>query len=185
SFARSGGSNCGSSSGDGNGNPVGAGGCGLPAETSGLVAAGRNCSWPSAVKPGSVPRTVPAHSPGTMVAELCTQLLDPATLRPLDEGSRLVGAQTGGSASEAACTRRMVGAAPAPVWKMTLLCISSDSRPSCTSTAVALPERLNTRVLLTMRSRPWLRPLRSPPARIALRQLEPWTITLPTTSTSS
>src|SRR5690606_1375708 len=117
SFARSGGANCGSSSGDGNGKPGGADGCGLPAETSGLVAAGRNCSWPMPVKPGSVPRTVPAHSPGTMVAELCTQLLDPATLRPLDQGSRLVGAQTGGSTSEAACTRRMLGAAPAPVWK--------------------------------------------------------------------
>src|SRR5690606_30454481 len=136
-------------------------------------------------RPGSPPRRVPVHSGGTRLAEDCTQLLLPATLRPLLHGSRLVGAQYGVSTSEASFTRRIAGAAPEPVWWITLLCISSDSRPSCTSSALAAPPRVNRIVLLTSRSRPWLRPLRSPPARIALRQLPPWTITLPTTSTSS
>src|SRR5690606_5585264 len=93
SFARCGGSNCGNSSGDGNGNADGAGGCGLPADTSGLFAVGRSWSWPMFDSPGSVPRRVPVNSAGTSAAEDCTQLLLPATLRPLLQGSRLVGAQ--------------------------------------------------------------------------------------------
>ena len=92
-FARIGGSNCGNARGDGNGKPGGVGGEALPLETSGLLASGRSWRWPMSVNSGSVPRRVLVSSDGTSVADDCTQLFEPATLRPLDHGSRLVGAQ--------------------------------------------------------------------------------------------
>src|SRR5690606_37847427 len=163
-FARIGGSNCGSDSGDGKGNPGGVAGDALPAETSGLLPSGRSRNRAMFLRRGSWPRRVPVSSPGTRVAEDWNQLFDPATLRPSDQGSLPVGSQKGVFTSEASCTRRMLGAAPAPAWWTTLLCISTDPWPSCTRTALAGPGRVNRIVLLTILRRPWLRPLRSPPA---------------------
>src|SRR5690606_10969208 len=93
--ARSGGSKAGSSSGDGNGNALGVAGVAVPAETSGLPSRGRNERCAMLVSCGSLPRTVPVHSDGTLPALDCTQLLLPATLRPLLHGSRPSGAQYG------------------------------------------------------------------------------------------
>src|SRR5690606_11657151 len=133
---------------------------------------------------GSLPRTLPVHSEGTLPALDCTQLLLPATLRPLLHGARPSGAQYGVSPLAAGFSRTMFGAPP-PVWWIRLLCISCEPSPSCTNTAFACPLRSNRMVLLTMRTRPSLRPLRSPPARIACGQLDVCTITLPTISVSS
>src|SRR5690606_27692164 len=86
---------------------------------------------------GSAPRSVPSSSAGTRLAEACTQLFDPATLRPSDQGSLLAGPQNGAFTSEAACSRKISGADPPVAWWITLLCISTEPCPSCTSTAVA------------------------------------------------
>src|SRR3546814_16849588 len=90
-LARNGGSNRGSSSGDGNGKAGGVTGCGLPADTSGLAAAGRSWCWAMLAHIGLPPLSVPVHSCGTSCADDCTQLLEPATFRPSVQGSRRSG----------------------------------------------------------------------------------------------
>src|SRR5690606_40105702 len=105
-FSRCGGSKAGTANGEGNGNPFGAAGEGSPAATSGLAATGRSRPRAGSSSLGSAPRSVPSSSAGTRLAEACTQLFDPATLRPSDQGSLLAGPQNGAFTSEAACSRK-------------------------------------------------------------------------------
>src|SRR3546814_9847661 len=135
---------------------------------------------------GLLPLSVPVHSCGTSCAEDCTQLLEPATLRPSVQGSRLCGPQYGVDTLLAGFSRTMAGVLPTGAWQMTLLCISSEPAPSYTITALAWPELVNSTVLFTISTRPWLRTLMSPPMRTALRQPGLlWKMTLPTRSASS
>src|SRR3546814_156230 len=115
-LARNGGSNRGSSSGDGNGKAGGVTGCGLPADTSGLAAAGRSWCWAMLANIGLPPLSVPVHSCGTSCADDCTQLLEPATLRPSVQGSRLCGPQYGVDMLLAGFSRTMAGELPAGAW---------------------------------------------------------------------
>src|SRR3546814_11297564 len=104
-LARNGGSNCGSSSGDGNGKADGVTGCGLPADTSGLAAAGRSWRWVMLANIGLLPLSVPVHSCGTSWSEDCTQMLEPATLRHSLPGSGPCGPQYGVSTFLGGSTR--------------------------------------------------------------------------------
>src|SRR3546814_13473359 len=115
-LARNGGSNRGSSSGDGNGKAGGVTGCGWPADTSGLAAAGRSWCWAMLANIGLPPLSVPVRSCGTSCADDCTQVVEPATLRPSVQGPRLCRPQYGVGTLLAGFPPTRVGALLGRAW---------------------------------------------------------------------